>query len=186
MDAADARRTIRMPPSSSSRRAAGFGARSAWRTRITESFVFIALALAFACLALPAQAQTPPVDLISNNDFENPATPLGFEPNGADDGSVAHTTVNPISGTGSLKITVHGYGRIVKWHQYGYGSGPFARSVILSAKLRADSSTVPGRQLTACAIAYFLDSPEPASFCRNFPVDPNNVVDIRLALDTQD
>jgi hypothetical protein len=159
--------------------------KSSWRGRMKKALGFLALVISLAALPLPvAQAQTSPDDLISNNGFENSATPLGFEPFSAGDGSVAHTTVNPIAGTGSLAITVNGYGRIGAWHQYGYGSGPFARSVTLSAKLRVDSSTVPGRELTACAIAYFLDSSEPASLCRSFPVDAAHVVDVHLALDT--
>ncbi len=143
----------------------------------------IALALILVSV-FAAQAQTPPVDLISNPSFENPSAPLGFAAISQYDGSVAHTTTNPIEGTGSLKITVNSYGRINHWYAYPYGSGPFGRYVTMSAKLRVDSSTVPGRQLTACAIAYFLDSQEPSSVCQSFPVDALNVVNVSLALDT--
>jgi hypothetical protein len=153
------------------------------------AFAFIALVITLACLPLPAQAQIPPgfeADLIANNDFENGATPLGFEAISENDGSVARTTADPIAGSGSLKVTVNSYGRVVAFHAYGYGSGPYTRSVTLSAKLRVDSATVSGRELTACAVAYFMDSQEPSQICRNFAVDPNNVVDVHLSLDTNE
>lgn len=143
-----------------------------------------ALFLVLGMLALPVVAQ--PVDVITNNGFENPSAALGFAAISSSDGAVAHTTVNPISGTGSLKVTVNSYGRVIHYYAYGYGSGPRASSVTLTAKLRVDSTTISGRQLTACAIAYFMDSSVPSSYCRNFPVDANNVVDVRLALDTND
>ena len=147
--------------------------------------VFLALILGVLVLSTPG-AQAQPVDIIANNGFEDPYATLGFAAISSSDGSVQHTTVNPISGTGSLKVTVNSYGRVIHYYAYGYGSGPHASSVTLTAKLRVDSTTIPGRQLTACAIAYFLDSQVPSSYCRNFPVDDTNVVDVRLALDTND
>lgn len=162
-------------------RSSNFSLKSAWHP---SRMVFFAVML--SVLALPVIAHAQPVDIITNNSFEDPYEALGFDAISTSDGSVAHTTVNPISGTGSLKITVNSYGRVIDFHQYGYGSGPHASSVTLTAKLRVDSSTIPGRELTACAVAYFLDSSEPSSYCRNFPVDDENVVDVRLALDTND
>lgn len=146
--------------------------------------VFLAFILSLVALAPLAHAST--VDIITNNDFEDPNEALGFEAVSSYDGSVAQTTVNPITGSGSLKITVNSYGRVNHFSMYGYGSGPHASSVTLTAKLRVDSTTIPGRELTACAIAYFMDSQDPWSYCRNFPVDDENVVDVRLALDTND
>lgn len=143
------------------------------------------LALIFTLFALPTIAYAQPVDIITNNDFEDPYEALGFAAISTNDGSVAQTTVDPISGTGSLKITVNSYGRVIHYYAYGYGSGPHASSVTLTAKLRVDSTTIPGRELTACAVAYFMDSQDPLSYCRNFPVD-DDVVDVRLALDTND
>ncbi|HEU4886867.1 MAG TPA: hypothetical protein VFV49_03200 [Thermoanaerobaculia bacterium] len=49
-----------------------------------------------------------------------------------------------------------------------------------------DSSTLSGRELTACTIAYFFDSQEPSSICDSFPVDDENVVRVYLSLDTED
>lgn len=144
---------------------------------------FVALVITLVLVPV-ANAQTP-VDVITNNSFEDAGAALGFDAISTNDGSVAHTTTNPIAGSGSLKITVNSYGRIVAMHMYGYGSGPRASSVTMKAKLRVDSSTISGRQLTACAVAYFLDSSEPWSFCRNFPVSAN-VADVHLALDTND
>jgi hypothetical protein len=155
---------------------------SVWHPRNT---VFLALILAVLALPVPA-AHAQPVDIITNNDFEDPYEALGFTAISSSDGSVEQTTVNPITGTGSLKVTVNSYGRVIHYYAYGYGSGPRASSVTLTAKLRVDSSTISGRQLTACAIAYFMDSSEPSEYCRNFPVDDQNVVDVRLALDTND
>lgn len=147
--------------------------------------LFLALITGIVFLPIPiAHAQTSPVDLITNQDFEDAEAPLGFDAVSSLEGSVAHTTTNPIDGTGSLKVTVNSYGRVLHWSMYGYGSGPFAGSVTFSAKLRVDSTTEPDRELTACAIAYFMDSQEPSSFCRNFPVDPDHVVDVHLSLDT--
>jgi len=144
----------------------------------------IAIALVMTLVSFSgAHAQTP-VDLISNPDFENPSDPLGFTPAGQGDGSVEHTTVAPIDGTGSMKITVNSYGRLIHYYAYPYGSGPYSRYVTLNAKLRVDSSSVNGRQLTACAVAYMLDSQVPLSVCQNFPVDAQNVVNVSLALDT--
>ncbi|MCU1245410.1 MAG: hypothetical protein JWN02_1320, partial [Acidobacteria bacterium] len=167
---------------------------SSWRARMKRALAFLALVITLGTLpAQMAQAQTPSVptgfervDLITNNSFENPATSLGFDPSSENDGSVAHTTVNPLTGTGSMKVTVNSYGRVLSWHPYGYGSGPFARSVTLAAKLRVDSATSSGTELTACAIAYFLDSSEPQQVCQDFPVDPNNTVDVYLELPAND
>lgn len=144
--------------------------------------VFAALILSIAALTAHAQ----PVDIITNNTFEDSNAALGFAAISSSDGSVAHTTVNPITGNGSLKVTVNSYGRVTNFYMYGYGSGPNASSITFTGKLRVDSSTIPGRQLTACAVAYFMDSSEPSSYCRSFPVDDENVVDLRLGLDTND
>ena len=148
--------------------------------------VFLAFILGLVVLAPLVHAQPTTTDIITNNDFEDPYEALGFEAISEYDGSVEQTTVNPITGTGSLKVTVNSYGRVNHFYMYGYGSGPNASSVTLTAKLRVDTTTIPGRELTACAIAYFLDSQDPWSYCRNFPVDDENVVDVRLALDTND
>ncbi|MBV9493470.1 MAG: hypothetical protein JOZ54_04440 [Acidobacteria bacterium] len=145
--------------------------------------VFLAIALAFLPFSA-AQAQPTPVDLVTNNTFEDANAPLGFAAISPSDGAVEQTTVAPITGTGSLEVTVNSYGRVVNFYAYGYGSGPNARYVTLNAKLRVDSSTISGRELTACAVAYFMDSQVPESVCQNFPVDPLNVVDVSLALDT--
>src|SRR5689334_15306937 len=154
-----------------------------WYSRGT---VFLAFVLSLVALAPLVHAQPSIVDIITNNDFEDPYEALGFDAISSYDGSVEQTTVNPITGTGSLKITVNSYGRVTNFYMYNYGSGPNASSVTFAAKLRVDSTTIPGRELTACAIAYFMDSQEPRSYCRNFPVDDENVVDVRLALDTND
>jgi hypothetical protein len=160
------------------------------RAKPPQVFAFLVLALAVLFVPLAAHAQTLPPgfeeDLVTNNGFESSSTAPGFAAVSTSDGSVAHTTTNPIAGTGSLKITVNSYGRVVRWHQYGYGSGPFARSVTMTAKLRVDSSTIAGRQLQACAIVYFQDSQNPSKVCQNFPVDPNNVASVCLNLDTND
>lgn len=156
---------------------------------LSSKFALIALVITLACLPVAtAQAQLPPgfeADLIANNDFENGATALGFDAISPSDGSVARTTADPLSGSGSLQVTVNSYGRVVAFHQYGYGSGPFTRSVTMSAKLRVDSSTISGRELTACAVAYFMDTQDPEQVCQSFPVS-NDVVDVHLSLDTDE
>ena len=144
--------------------------------------VIAALALVAAIWQPAAHASTP-ADLLQNHDFENPAAALEFEPGTELEGTVAYTDVNPIDGTGSMKVIVNSYGRITAFHQFGWASGPNASSVVLSAKLRVDSTTDPDVKLTVCAIAYFMDSQEPSSFCKQYPAD-QRVVDIRLALDT--
>ncbi|HEX7676803.1 MAG TPA: hypothetical protein VF713_01680, partial [Thermoanaerobaculia bacterium] len=134
------------------------------RSGNTIARVFGALALVTAMWQPAAHAATPPVDLLQNNDFENPAAALEFEPVSDAEGTVAYTNVDPLDGTGSMKITVNDYGRLSGWYQYGWGSGPNASSVVFSAKLRVDSTTEPNVKLTVCAIAYFMDSQEPSSF----------------------
>jgi len=141
--------------------------------------------IATAALWQPAARAATPVDLLQNHDFENPEAALEFEPVSEVEGTVAYTNVNPIDGTGSMKITVNDYGRLTGWYQYGYGSGPNASSVVFSAKVRVDSTTDPDVKLTVCAIAYFMDSQEPSSVCKQFAAD-QQVVDVRLALDTND
>lgn len=150
-------------------------------TSATAKAVFLALILTIVPAAL---AQ--PVDIITNNTFEDPYASLGFTAISQSDGSVEQTAVNPISGTGSLKVTVNSYGRVIHYYAYGYGSGPNASSVTLTGKLRVDSSSIPGRELTVCAIAYFMDSPDPWQYCKNYPVDDENVIDLKIALDTND
>ncbi len=142
------------------------------------------LVLVLGILALPAIAFAQPVDIITNNDFEDPYEALGFAAISQSDGSVARTTTAPITGSGSLKVTVNSFGRVIHYYAYGYGSGPVASSVTLTGKLRVDSTTISGRQLTACAVAYFMDGPDPEQYCQNFPVDDQTVVDINIALDT--
>lgn len=137
-------------------------------------------------LTLVPLAYAQPVDLITNNGYEDSGDPLGFDAISTTDGSVAHTTIDPISGSGSLKITVNSYGRVAAWLPYAYDAGPDGHTVTLSAKLRVDSSTVSGRQLTACAIAYFFNSQEPSQVCQSFPVDPGTVNNVYLSLDTED
>jgi hypothetical protein len=141
--------------------------------------------IATAALWQPAARAATPVDLLQNHDFENPQAALEFEPVSEVEGTVAYTNVNPIDGTGSMRITVNDYGRVSGWYQYGWGSGPRASSVVFSAKLRVESTTNPDVKLTACAIAYFMDSQEPSQVCKQFPAD-QQVVDVRLALDTND
>jgi hypothetical protein len=145
----------------------------------------LAVAVATALWQPAARAATPPVDLLQNHDFEDPQATLEFEPGTEAEGTVAYTNVNPVDGTGSMKIIVNDYGRLTGWYQYGWASGPNASSVVFSAKLRVDSTTDPDVKLTACAIAYFIDSQEPSQVCRQFPAD-QQVVDVRLALDTND
>lgn len=147
--------------------------------------VLAVLALSVSAFWQPAARAATPADLLQNHDFENPEAALDFEPSSEVEGTVAYTNVDPINGTGSMKITVNDYGRISAWHQYGWASGPNASSVVFSAKLRVDSTTDPDVKLTACAIAYFIDSQEPSSVCKQFPAD-QQVVDVRLALDTND
>src|SRR5262249_20881625 len=137
------------------------------------------------------EAQLPPVpdgfelvDRLTNNGFDDPDADLGFTASSQFDGSVARSDTNPIIGDGSLHMTLNSFGRIGDLLLYGFGSGPFAQSVTLTAKLRVESSTVPGRKLTACAIAHFLDSQEPATTCQQFGVDPNNVVDVNVTTNT--
>lgn len=150
----------------------------------SRSTMFLALILGIVALATPI-AHAQPVDIITNNGFEDPYEALGFAAISTNDGSVAHTTTDPITGTGSLKVTVNSYGRVIHYYAYGYGSGPHASSVTLTGKLRVDSTTIPGRELTVCAVAYFMDGPDPSQYCQNFPVD-QDVVDVRIALDTND
>lgn len=149
----------------------------------TIARVFAALVVVTAMWQPAAHAATPPADLLQNNDFENPSAALEFEPVSDVEDTVAYTNVDPLDGTGSMKITVNDYGRLSGWHQYGWGSGPNASSVVFSAKLRVDSTTDPDVKLTVCAIAYFIDSQEPSTFCKQYPAD-QQVVDVRLALDT--
>src|ERR1044071_3842391 len=105
---------------------------------------FLVLILTLTLVPL-AYAQS--VGLITNNGYEDSGDPLGFDAIRSTDGSVAHTTVDPLSGSGSLESTVNSYGRVTHWYAYGYGSGPRASSVKFDARLRVDSSTIPGRQL---------------------------------------
>src|SRR3954471_6428030 len=119
----------------------------------------------------PAARAATPVDLLQNHDFENPEAALELEPGSEVEGTVAYTNVDPIDGAGSMKITVNDYGRLSGWYQYGWGSGPNASSVVLSTKLRVDSTTDPNVMLTVCAIAYFMDSQEPSQVCKQFPAD---------------
>jgi hypothetical protein len=142
---------------------------------------FFALLLSFFVLPLFAQ----PVDLITNNDYEDPYQALGFAAISNSDGSVEQTTVDPISGTGSLTVTVNSFGRVVHYYAYGYGAGPNGSSLTFTGKLRVDSSTIPGRKLNVCAVAYYFDDPNQYTYCKDFPVD-DDVVDMRIALDTND
>ena len=114
----------------------------------------LAVAVATAFWQPAARAATP-VDLLQNHDFENPEAALEFEPFSDPEGTVAYTNINPIDGTGSMKITVNDYGRVTGWYQYGYGSGPFASSVVFSAKLRVDSTTDPNLKLPGCQYKFF-------------------------------
>jgi hypothetical protein len=113
------------------------------------------LALSLA-VAPPAHA-----DLITDNGFES--STAGFEASSVLDGSVGLTTDNPIAGAQSLRVALNAFGRASFTHQYGFGGGPLADSVSVSAKVRVDAGT---DVLQVCAIAYaFLDQ-EPHQSCQ--------------------
>jgi hypothetical protein len=100
-------------------------------------------------------------DLITDNGFES--STAGFEASSALDGSVGLTTDNPIAGAQSLHVALNPFGRVSFTRQYGFGGGPLADSVSVSAKVRVDAGS---EVLQVCAIAYaFLDQ-EPHQSCR--------------------
>jgi hypothetical protein len=137
--------------------------------------VIAGVALALLLGAAPASAQT--VDLIGDPGFES--STAGFEPSSPLDGSVSLTTANPIEGHSSLHVALNPFGRVSFTHQYGFGSGPTAASVTVSAKLRVET----GGPLRVCAIAYVFNDQEPRVACRGF--DPAGVVDASVTVPVQ-
>jgi hypothetical protein len=120
-------------------------------------------------VAPPALASSD-VDLITDNGFES--STAGFEASSVLDGSVSLDTAHPIAGAQSLHVSLNAFGRASFTHQYGFGSGPVADSVSVSAKVRVDA----GRALSVCAIAYLFNDQEPRTSCQVVPVDPDHVV----------
>ncbi len=119
------------------------------------------------------------VDLIHDNGFESGVD--AFEVNAPDEGTVATTTSNPISGAQSLHVTVQGYGRVGLFNDYAYGAGPIADSVTVKAKIRVEGNTA-SQPLQICAIAYAQGNP--TQTCQSFPVDAQHAADVFLTLDT--
>jgi hypothetical protein len=123
------------------------------------------------------------VDLIEeDNGFESSVA--GFGPNSASEGSVQSGGANPIEGEKSLEATVHEYGKVGHFFEYGYEQGPLAASVTVRTKLRVDSSTATPRQLKVCAIAYLFETNQPIETCETFAVDPNQVNEVFLEQST--
>ena len=136
------------------------------RGRMVIAGGLLALSLGAAPPALASD-----VELITDGGFES--STAGFEASSALDGSVSLDTAHPIAGAQSLHVALNPFGRASFTHQYGFGSGPPADSVSVSAKVRVDA----GRALSVCAIAYVLNDQEPRTSCRLVPVDPDHVVD---------
>jgi hypothetical protein len=100
-------------------------------------------------------------DLITDNGFES--STAGFEASSVLDGTVSLDTAHPIAGAQSLHVALNPFGRVSFTQSYGFGGGPLAESVSVSAKVRVDAGT---DVLQVCAIAYaFLDQ-EPHQSCQ--------------------
>jgi hypothetical protein len=127
--------------------------------------------LALSLGVAPSALASSDGDLITDNGFES--STAGFEASSALDGSVALDSAHPIAGAQSLHVALNAFGRASFTHQYGFGSGPPADSVSVSAKVRVDA----GRPLSVCAIAYVFNDQEPRTSCRLVPADPDHVVD---------
>jgi hypothetical protein len=121
-------------------------------------------------------------ELISDGGFES--TLGGFTRNSGNvDGTIDRTSA-AISGSWSLRTVIRGYGRIVHYHQYPYGSGPMADSVTVSGKLRVDAASAIGREVEVCSIAYLHVTGNQLTECQRFPVAPEMVVPVSLVLAT--
>jgi hypothetical protein len=126
---------------------------------------------------------SPGVDLIDDNGFET--SDAGFGPFGPLDGTVTRTTTDPIAGGASLHIALNAFGRAGLVHNYGFGSGPFADSVTVSAKVRVETADTTARRLQVCSIAYLLNDQVPLTACESFAVDPTAIQDVDVSLPTQ-
>src|SRR5262249_12036770 len=115
------------------------------RTVIAGGLLALSLGLA------PTAGAATDGDLIADNGFES--STAGFEASSALDGSVSLDSAHPIAGAQSLHVALNGFGRASFTQQYGFGGGPLAESVTVSAKVRVDAGT-PGNVLQVCAIAY--------------------------------
>jgi len=93
------------------------------------------------------------VDLITDNGFD--VSTAGFAPFSPLDGRVS-------LGDSRLRVDLRPYGRVMKTHVYGYGSGPRAESVAATGTVAVER----GRPVQVCAIAYFFLDREPRSVCQ--------------------
>ena len=112
-------------------------------------------------------------DLITDNGFES--STAGFESSSPLDGSVSLDTAHPIAGAQSLHVALNGFGRASFTQSYGFGGGPLAESVSVSAKVRVNAGT-DGNALQVCAIAYPFLEQDPHQACQAVPVGPDHVV----------
>ena len=119
-------------------------------------------------LAAPASAQA--TELIGDNGFES--STAGFEPFSPLDGSGA-------LGESELRVELRPYGRVMKTHFYGYGSGPRASSLGVEGAVRVER----GRPVRVCAIAYFFLDREPRSACSTVRRGTETSVSLRLPTD---
>jgi hypothetical protein len=140
------------------------------RGRLVIAGGLLALSLGLAPTARAAAEG----DLIADNGFES--STAGFEASSPLDGSVSLDTARPIAGAQSLHVALNGFGRASFTRQYGFGGGPLAESVSVSAKVRVDAGT-PGNALQVCAIAYPFLEQDPHQSCQAVPIGPDHVVD---------
>ena len=139
------------------------------RGRMVIAGGLLALSLGLAPTARAATAG----DLITDNGFESSTG--GFEASTTLDGSVSLETAHPIEGAQSLHVSLNGFGRASFTQQYGFGGGPLADSVTVSAKVRVDGGT-PGNVLRVCAIGYPFLEQDPHQACQSVPIDADHVV----------
>src|SRR4051794_41233820 len=139
------------------------------RGRMVIAGGLLALSLGLA----PAARAATDGDLIADNGFES--STAGFESSSPLDGSVSLDTQHPIAGAQSLHVALNGFGRASFTQQYGFGGGPIADSVSVSAKVRVDAGT-PGNALQVCAIAYPFLEQDPHQACQAVPIGPDHVV----------
>lgn len=124
------------------------------------------------------------VQLVPDPTFESSSESAGFDSSYATASVEAET--NPLVDSKSLHIALQGYGGVNFCHRYGWGEGPRAKSVTVSAKLRVNSGTDPWNETASTEVCAIVYMPDYKDNCQLFPVNPDGVVDINLTIDNPD
>ncbi len=149
------------------------------KNRFSWTSVVLALALVSGQFQAIPVVQAADPNLLTDPGFETGVS--GFFAQNSTDSAVRSTT-SPIAGTGSLKVTINGYGNNAWWT---YNTSVKASQFEVSGKVRGDTLR-SGSTMQLCAAAYYAGSGSIIQNCANLSqvAGQVNTVTATLPLDS--